>query len=197
MRKLTIITIALSVFAACSPSDSIDPEVEKLGRATGPSTAARPSMPPGMMGAKRQPAGEAIVYAGEILETINVPNYTYLKIKRESGEKIWAAVPQFEAEVGKPIEVEQSLVMKNFTSPSLSRTFDSIVFGTVLGTKPPMQQEGLPPGHPQLNGAKDEQPQEAAGELPDGHPPVGDSKKASPGPVKDLPPGHPPIEKSE
>ncbi len=198
MQKLLVCVCLAALLTACGNSEPIDPEIEKLGRATGPSAAVeKRTMPPGMMGARNTGEGpsERIVYEGELLESIDVPNYTYLRFKTKAGEEIWAAVPQYKAEVGKPVRVVQSLVMKGFTSPSLSRTFDEIIFGTLADQKPPMQRDdknGLPAGHPPLEGG--EMPaQGAIKEMPPGHPEL--EKKPEPAAQEEaaLPPGHPPI----
>jgi len=158
LRRTVIATLALLATAGCSPEKTLDPDVERLGRATGPSGVGHAAMPPTMPGrAASADPGERAVYAGEVVETMNVPNYTYLKLKLASGKEIWAAVPQFEAKTGETLEVAESLVMTKFTSPSLGRTFDEIIFGTLV------REDEAPP--PQAS---------PMGDLPPGHPPVGE-----------------------
>lgn len=200
MRNLFILIVVSGLASSCSPSDSVDPEIENLGRATGPSGDARPAMPPGMMGKNVESPTQKITYEGEILESINVPNYTYLRIMQEGGKEIWAAVPQFEASVGKKIAVEQSLIMEKFTSPSLSRTFDSIIFGTVVGSRPPMEEagvDGLPPGHPPVGSGGNQPGPGSIKDLPPGHPVIdgkeGPTEKAGE-PAAQMPPGHPKVD---
>ena len=47
--------------------------------------------------------------------------------------------------VGQPVEVVQSLVMKNFESKTLKRTFPSIVFGVLHGQEGTPPSQGAPP----------------------------------------------------
>jgi hypothetical protein len=155
----TLSLLATAIAAAgCTPAEPLDPDVERLGRATGPSGVGSGSMPPAMPGrvASGDP-GERPVYEGEVVETMNVPNYTYLKLRMASGKALWAAVPQFAAKTGETLEVAESLVMTKFTSPSLGRTFDEIIFGTLVpgdaGTpEATSPTPGLPPGHPPIDG---------------------------------------------
>ena len=65
--------------------------------------------------------------SGKVLETMNSGGYTYVLIEN-SGKKIWVAGPQTEVKVGQQVACEPGMEMKNFTSKTLKRTFESIVF---------------------------------------------------------------------
>ena len=67
-----------------------------------------------------------------MLETKDVDSYTYLRLKTAQGET-WAAVPTAKVKKGDKVTVENAMVMNNFESKSLKKTFDKVVFGT-LGT---------------------------------------------------------------
>jgi hypothetical protein len=69
---------------------------------------------------------------GQVLETMDVPEYTYMRIKTATGEE-WAAVNKTPVAVGDTVTVSQSLVMENFPSKSLGRTFPRLVMGTMVG----------------------------------------------------------------
>ena len=73
------------------------------------------------------------VLKGEVLETKDVDAYTYLRLKTSKGE-IWAAVNKAPVKKGAQVTIENAMVMQNFESKSLKRTFDTIVFGTLAGT---------------------------------------------------------------
>ena len=129
MTKATSWPIAfalVSVFA-CGKGERLDPATDKLGRATGPvepvgeRVVAKPSGKRGAM------------HKGKVLETIEVARYTYLHIETTDGSKLWAAVPkpQTKIEEGRSVEVIESMVMTDFKSPSLNRTFPSVVFGVL------------------------------------------------------------------
>src|SRR5664280_2954462 len=70
---------------------------------------------------------------GQVLETMDVESYTYLRLKTKDGET-WAAVGKTPVKKGAEVTIENTVVMKNFESKSLKKTFDSIVFGTIAST---------------------------------------------------------------
>lgn len=64
---------------------------------------------------------------GEVVETMNVASYTYLRVS--SGEdEVWAAAPRLELAVGDHVKVPEGTLMTGYHSKSLDRTFDSIHF---------------------------------------------------------------------
>jgi len=64
---------------------------------------------------------------GTVVETMNSGGYTYLLIENE-GQKKWAAIPNSEIKVGQEVELAPGMTMNNFTSKTLGRTFDAILF---------------------------------------------------------------------
>jgi hypothetical protein len=70
---------------------------------------------------------------GRVLEVKDVDAYTYLRLKTAEGET-WAAVNKAPVTKGAEVTIDNPMVMHNFESKSLKRTFDSIVFGTLAGT---------------------------------------------------------------
>jgi len=69
---------------------------------------------------------------GEVLEVKDVESYTYLKLKTADGE-VWAAVTKAAVKKGAQVTIENAMVMNNFASKSLNRTFDKIIFGSLAG----------------------------------------------------------------
>ena len=64
---------------------------------------------------------------GEVVETMDVDNYTYLRV--DSGkEKVWAVAPRLELAVGDHVKVPEGALMAGYYSKSLDRTFESIYF---------------------------------------------------------------------
>ncbi|MGB8930026.1 MAG: nucleotide-binding protein, partial [Anaeromyxobacteraceae bacterium] len=90
--------------------------------------------------AGQQPAGAPSAEAGApssrlegtLLEKIDAPPYTYLKLKTAAGET-WAAVPKIDAAVGSKVTVVDAMPMEKFESKTLKRTFDVVYFGNVPG----------------------------------------------------------------
>jgi hypothetical protein len=99
---------------------------------------------------------------GKVLETIDVQNYTYLRIKRTAtpAEKseivVWTAIPKSSVKVGQDVTIEGAQRMEGFKSTTLKRTFDVIYFGELRNGAGSVEQ--LPAG------------QLPAGQLPAGHP---------------------------
>jgi hypothetical protein len=149
--KACLFTIAIiaATSVACGTSDKVDPSVEKLGRATGPVDPAGPmpagtALPPGhpaipgdansphgQMGQMAGPQGPATIHVGTVVETIDVPNYTYIHFKDVTGEERWAAIPSSKLAAGQEVRIAESMTMRDFRSPSLNRVFPVIIFGTL------------------------------------------------------------------
>jgi hypothetical protein len=75
----------------------------------------------------------AAVLKGEVLEVKDVESYTYLRLKTADGET-WAAVGKAPLKKGAKVTIENVMVMTNFESKALKKTFPTIVFGTLAGT---------------------------------------------------------------
>jgi hypothetical protein len=78
------------------------------------------------------PATAAI--KGEVLEVKDVESYTYLRLKTKDGET-WAAIDKAPVRKGEEVTLENVLVMDNFESKALKRTFPTILFGTLGGAR--------------------------------------------------------------
>ncbi len=67
---------------------------------------------------------------GTVLERIDTGVYTYLRLKTKDGET-WAAVNRAEVLVGMQVRILNAQPMDGFQSPTLKRTFEHIVFGSL------------------------------------------------------------------
>jgi len=65
--------------------------------------------------------------SGKVVETMNASGYSYVCVEK-NGKKTWVAVPEMKVTVGTNMSFHPGAVMPNFTSKTLNRTFDSIVF---------------------------------------------------------------------
>lgn len=107
------------------------------------STAPAPKTPP--VSQATQDAGEL---SGKVVETMDAGGYTYVCLEKNK-KKTWVAVPQTKVAMGSTMSFQPGAVMPNYTSPTLKRTFDSIVFS------PGVAGGGaMPPGHPPTGGAQ-------------------------------------------
>jgi len=65
--------------------------------------------------------------SGIVLETMNSGGYTYVQLDRGNG-KVWLAAPETEVKVGEKAAADQGMLMTDFHSGSLDRTFPEIFF---------------------------------------------------------------------
>jgi len=108
-----------------------------------------------------QPAAEAAgavvsntPYFGKVLETMNGGGYTYAKVD-DGGNVYWIAGPQTNLTVGSSVSFIEQMVMTDFTSKSLNRTFDQIVFVTAIvpagGVQSSATTQAMPAVDPHAN----------------------------------------------
>ncbi|HUK56010.1 MAG TPA: DNA-binding protein [Nitrospiria bacterium] len=101
----------------------------------------------------------ALERTGVVVTTMNAGSYTYLEVETKSG-RYWAATPQMDLAVGNQVDVAPGSEMKDFYSPTLKRTFDSIIFTPsvkVIGNDPSPDKGGRskPPGAQTQSGSKE------------------------------------------
>jgi hypothetical protein len=74
---------------------------------------------------------EMLEVSGKVVETMAGGGYTYALVKMD-GSKVWVALPKSNITVGDTITCRPGMVMNNFPSSSLNRTFERIVFSSGL-----------------------------------------------------------------
>ena len=114
--KRSILVFALCVVTFVNVGCKAAPK----NNSTAPQTLAPSDM-------KAPQAGASL--SGKVVETMNSGGYTYVCIEK-SGQKTWAAIPMTEVKVGQDIALRPGAEMRNFTSKTLNRTFDSIIFSS-------------------------------------------------------------------
>jgi len=72
---------------------------------------------------------------GTLVEKIDGPPYSYLRLRTASGE-VWAAVPVAAVDPDKPVTVLNPVSIKNYTTPQLGRRLDVVYFGTLEVPRP-------------------------------------------------------------
>jgi hypothetical protein len=86
-----------------------------------------PATAPQAQPAANMPQPPAISLSGKVVETMNAGGYTYVSVEN-GGKKTWVAVPATAVKVGQVVVCQPGMEMRNFTSKTLNRTFDSIIF---------------------------------------------------------------------
>jgi len=64
---------------------------------------------------------------GRVANTVDSGGYTYIEVDK-SGAKEWLAAPRIKLKKGERIRYSKGLLMKDFYSNSLKRSFDRILF---------------------------------------------------------------------
>lgn len=148
--KKPIIAVALLVLAAsCSKTEQPVAQQKSM-----PSTAAAAAPAP----AQAEPRPSANLLAGKVVETFNGGGYTYVRVATPQGEQ-WAAIPEAQVKKGDTVSIAAQMTMEKFESKTLNRTFDTIVFGSMIdpngaAAAPAAMQAQMPPGHPAPAGDK-------------------------------------------
>ena len=90
----------------------------------------------------------------KVLEVEQVASYTYLLVKAK-GPEYWIAVPTMEAEVGESYQYQGGMLMEDFHSKELDRSFDKVLFlETLFGASDPIPEAQA--AHSAMHGAVQE-----------------------------------------
>jgi len=116
--KLLGIIIAILLFVGCGTKPSSKTEESEKPLSAHGTTAGE------------QPAANANVLQGKVLERLDAGRYSYLRLSTSSGE-IWAAVLLTKAGIGSEVTIENPIPMDGFETKTLKRKFDRIFFGTL------------------------------------------------------------------
>ena len=86
-----------------------------------------------------------IAHTAKVVETMSSAGYTYIQVE-EKGVEYWIALPETQVSVGEEISFYEQMLMEDFTSRSLNRTFDRILFVEAInkGAELPTQAKAAP-----------------------------------------------------
>ena len=88
-------------------------------------------------------------HKGKVLQAITSGGYTYVELKKKSGEKVWLAVTAAEIAIGSQQTFNPGMVMHGFESKTLKRVFDQIIFSELVAPakgKEKKEVSGTSPG---------------------------------------------------
>lgn len=77
------------------------------------------------------PGGDGAPIKGEVLETADGGEYIYLKLQTTEGP-VWVATTRQPIPTGARVVIHDPMLMTNFQSKALKRTFEQIVFGSAV-----------------------------------------------------------------
>lgn len=87
---------------------------------------------------------ETLSTSGKVVETMNAAGYTYILVDSGARQE-WVAIPESPVSVGEVVSYSAGMVMENFHSKSLDRTFPSIMFSSGLVAGQPQTAATPPP----------------------------------------------------
>jgi hypothetical protein len=130
MKKSTQVGLLIAALAAGALAAAATRSVSKSNKK---SSSGMPELAAAMDSSERA-APEASTLQGSVMEVIQVPRYTYLRIGASGQPGSWAAVTSApDIKVGDPVRVVQAQAMHDFQSTALHRKFDTIYFGVLEG----------------------------------------------------------------
>lgn len=70
-------------------------------------------------------------FQGTVVETMNSAGYTYVNVDTGK-DKIWAAAPETPVKTGDKVTIPSGMIMRNYHSKTLNRTFDAVYFVSAI-----------------------------------------------------------------
>lgn len=89
---------------------------------------------------------------GRVVQTVDAAGYTYVLLDRGGGAQLWVAMPAAKVSIGDNVSIIPGVEMRNFTSNTLKRTFDRIIFSSGMASSAAAANEAA--GHMQLSEAQ-------------------------------------------
>ncbi len=103
------------------------PQSSEPAQQVDPSTAAEATAESSTEAAPKASHGQPVELFGKVLETMQSGGYTYALLDTDNGQ-VWAAGSVPKLTVGDQVIASQLTPMKDFTSSTLERTFETIYF---------------------------------------------------------------------
>lgn len=80
---------------------------------------------------KTKESNEIPVNSGIVLETMDAADYTYIKVQTDE-DNVWVAMPTTKVKTGVRVNYALGMVMRDFESKTLGRTFAKVIFSPGL-----------------------------------------------------------------
>jgi ribosomal 30S subunit maturation factor RimM len=106
---------------------------------------------------------------GQVQEVVDGGSYTYLRIRTKDSGDVWAATLPTKLQKGASVVIADPMLMTNFHSKALNRTFKEIVFGTAqaagAATVPAAKEATQAQTHSSPHGSGAREPAVAIGKI--------------------------------
>lgn len=140
-KSVLSIGFTLLITSGCSKSCSKDTNDEAMPPAGLAGTNEHPGSinlghPPGMDPAEQKAWSEAKknrpLLKGKVVEAVYKEGFAYIRLETKPDTSTWVAIVNQKPTIGQSITVQEQAVLTDFHSKSLDRTFDKIVFGSIV-----------------------------------------------------------------
>lgn len=74
----------------------------------------------------KQPTN-TVTRQGKVIEVIDADNFSYIRLETENNE-VWIAGIKVKTKAGDTVSYEENVIMDNFVSKALNRTFSKVIF---------------------------------------------------------------------
>jgi len=145
LRIMPFILVAacLTLAIGCSQEKK---QADAAQSATAEATTSTDSM---ANAASSAPAADTTGNRGRVLETLDVPGYSYIQVEN-NGRQVWLAGNPVKVSAGDIISWTQASTMRNFHSKTLGRTFDEILFVSGINA-PTSNAQPMAAAHPPVS----------------------------------------------
>jgi len=131
-RNLSIVCAFCLALIACSDSDN-KPAAQSKSAVPVAQVPAQSEQQQGQrqLSASQQAAlaaAKGLPKQGKVLEMMHAAGYTYMNVDTGTGQPMWIAASMMRIKPEQNVKWTDAAVMNNFTSKSLHRTFDQILF---------------------------------------------------------------------
>lgn len=131
-KTVFLLTTFLLVSAiACSKSEQAQQQPASSAQQTAPAQQEQQEAAPAQQPAATQPASGSsqLPKNGKVVKAMHAGGYTYMQVEKD-GREFWIAANMMNVKKDDYVRWADAAVMKNFSSSTLHRTFDEILFVT-------------------------------------------------------------------
>lgn len=127
-RKLTTVcALSLTIMACSDAGNNQTNQTESAApTAQAPTQPGQKQLSPTQQAA--MDAAKNLPKQGKVMEMMHAAGYTYMNVDAGTGKPLWIAASMMRVKPQQTIKWTDAAVMNNFTSKSLHRTFDQILF---------------------------------------------------------------------